>query len=70
MEIITATREYLETVRAKVADARSKGASLTQTQEQLNPEIRNRWTDWDAPIWIDGAIERYYEEVRPQVGVS
>ena len=56
------SRAVAGTVRAKVADALSKGSSLAQTQEQLNPEIRKRWPDWDAPIWIDGAIERYHED--------
>jgi glyoxylase-like metal-dependent hydrolase (beta-lactamase superfamily II) len=70
VEIITATREYLEAVRARVAYASEHGASLPQAQEQLNPEIRELWRDWDAPIWIDGAIERFYEEARLQAVVS
>ncbi len=70
VEIITAAREHLETVRAKVADVSAQGSTLAHTQEQLNPEIRERWHDWDAPIWIDGAIERFYDEVGLQAVVS
>jgi hypothetical protein len=64
VEIITALREYLETVHAKIADASTHGSTLAQAQEQLNPQRREQWHDWDAPIWIDGAIERFYDEAR------
>jgi glyoxylase-like metal-dependent hydrolase (beta-lactamase superfamily II) len=64
VEIITAAREYLKTVHAKVAYASAQGSTLAQAQEQLNPEIREQWHDWDAPIWIDGAIERFYDEAK------
>jgi glyoxylase-like metal-dependent hydrolase (beta-lactamase superfamily II) len=64
VEIITAAREYLETVHAKVAYVSAQGSTLAQAQEQLNPEIREQWHDWDAPIWIDGAIERFYDEAK------
>lgn len=70
VEIITATREYLETVQAKVADAAAQGSTLAQAQEQLNPDIRAQWHDWDAPIWIDGAIEHFYDEVKILTEVS
>jgi glyoxylase-like metal-dependent hydrolase (beta-lactamase superfamily II) len=62
-EIITATREYLETVRAQVTDAIAHGSELADAQEQLNPRIREQWPHWKDPIWIDGAIERFYDEV-------
>jgi glyoxylase-like metal-dependent hydrolase (beta-lactamase superfamily II) len=70
VEIIAATREYLENVRAEVADASARGSTLAQTQRQLNPEVRAQWHRWDAPIWIDGAIESFYQEARPRAGVS
>ena len=70
IEMITTAREYLESVRAKVADVSAQGSTVAQALEQLNPEIRERWHTWDAPIWIDGAIERFYEEVTLHARVS
>jgi hypothetical protein len=54
----------LETVHAKAADASAHDLTPAQAQEYLNPEIREQWRDWDAPIWIDGAIERFYDEAK------
>jgi glyoxylase-like metal-dependent hydrolase (beta-lactamase superfamily II) len=70
VEVIAATREYLETVRAQVTDAVGRGSELPEAREQLNPRIRGQWPDWKDPIWIDGAIERFYEEARLQTGQS
>ncbi len=64
VEILTATREYLETVRAQVTDAIEQGSELAVAQEQLNSRIREQWPRWKDPIWIDGAIERFYEQSR------
>ena len=64
VEILTATREYLQTVRAQVTDAVAHGSELAEAQQQLNPRIREQWADWKDPIWIDGAIARFYEVVK------
>ena len=70
VEILTATREYLQTVRAQVTDAVAHDSELAEAQQQLNPRIRDEWADWKDPIWIDGAIARFYEEAKLQSVVS
>lgn len=59
VELIRATREYLEAVRERVGSARGRG----EDPKPLAGEIRRDWPDWDNPIWIDFAIDRFDAEL-------
>ena len=59
-ELIRASREYLEAVRDRVRAARERG----QDPKEVADEIRRDWADWDNPIWIDFAIDRFDAELR------
>jgi glyoxylase-like metal-dependent hydrolase (beta-lactamase superfamily II) len=57
-ELIRACREYLEAVRDRVREARGRG----EDPKELAEGIRKDWQDWDNPIWIDFAIDRFDAE--------
>ena len=58
-ELIAASREYLEAVRDRVRDARRRG----EDPKAHADSIRRDWPDWDNPIWIDFAIDRFDAEL-------
>jgi len=60
VEVIAASREYLEAVRDRVRDARHRG----DDPKALAGSILRDWPDWDNPIWIDFAIDRFDAELR------
>jgi glyoxylase-like metal-dependent hydrolase (beta-lactamase superfamily II) len=60
--LIEDAREYLEHVRARVDETAAAGASLDEAKNQLEPEIRRRYANWDNEIWIAFAIENFYRE--------
>lgn len=59
-ELISACREYLEAVRDRVRGARERG----EDPKALAERIRADRPDWDNPIWIDFAIDRFDAELR------
>jgi glyoxylase-like metal-dependent hydrolase (beta-lactamase superfamily II) len=61
--LIRDVRRYLEDVRARVRELSGAGAGLEELKERLEPEVRARYPDWDAPIWIPFAIERFHAEL-------
>lgn len=61
--LIGDVRRYLEDVRARVRELSGAGAGLEELKERLEPELRARYPDWDAPIWIPFAIERFHAEL-------
>ena len=60
--LITDARSYLEDVRERVQRA-SDGRSADEVKSELSPEIRAAYSSWDAPEWIDFAVECFYAEV-------
>jgi glyoxylase-like metal-dependent hydrolase (beta-lactamase superfamily II) len=63
VSLVAEVRAYLEDVRARVREAAGEGAGVEQLKEQLEPELRGRYADWDNPVWIPFAIERFHAEL-------
>jgi glyoxylase-like metal-dependent hydrolase (beta-lactamase superfamily II) len=59
VELIAATRQYLEAVRERVRQAHERG----EDPKALADGIRHDWPDWDNPIWIDFAVDRFDAEL-------
>jgi glyoxylase-like metal-dependent hydrolase (beta-lactamase superfamily II) len=62
--LIRQVREYLEDVRARVNERGGDAANLDELKRRLEPEIRERYADWDNPEWIAFAIENFHREMR------
>lgn len=60
--LIAEVRAYLEDVRARVRDAGTE--DVETLKQRLEPELRERYPDWDNPIWIPFAVERFHAELR------
>ena len=58
-EILDAVRTYMQDLAARVAAERAKGLDAAAITAALEPQIRARYPDWQAPEWIGFAI-RYY----------
>jgi glyoxylase-like metal-dependent hydrolase (beta-lactamase superfamily II) len=58
--VITAMREYLVFVRDRVQQMKSQGASITDVENKLDPEVRAKYKDWENPQWIKNAIDNFY----------
>jgi glyoxylase-like metal-dependent hydrolase (beta-lactamase superfamily II) len=58
-EILTAVRDYMLDLGARVAVERKSGKDADAIVASLAPTIRAEHPDWSAPEWIDFAI-RYY----------
>jgi glyoxylase-like metal-dependent hydrolase (beta-lactamase superfamily II) len=58
--LIAAERDYLVTVRDRVAALRADGLPLEQISEQLEPELAERQAGWDNQMWIKSAVDSFY----------
>jgi glyoxylase-like metal-dependent hydrolase (beta-lactamase superfamily II) len=58
-ELIREVREYLEDVRARVAQA-ADGRTAEEVKAELEPAIRSSYASWDAPEWIGFAVECFF----------
>jgi glyoxylase-like metal-dependent hydrolase (beta-lactamase superfamily II) len=58
--LIAALRDYLATVRDRVAALRSDGLPLEAIEEQLEPELSERQAGWDNQMWIKSAIDSFH----------
>jgi glyoxylase-like metal-dependent hydrolase (beta-lactamase superfamily II) len=61
-ELVTAVRDYMLDMQARVREA-GAGRSADQVKAELEPAVRERYSDWDAPEWIGFAIECFYAEL-------
>ena len=59
--LVRAVREYLEWIRSLVREGRGK--ELDELKAQLEPQVQERYSDWDNPIWIGFAIENFRGEL-------
>jgi glyoxylase-like metal-dependent hydrolase (beta-lactamase superfamily II) len=59
-ELIAALRDYLVTVRDRVAALSASGASLEVIEERLEPELIERQSGWDNQMWIKSAIDSFH----------
>jgi glyoxylase-like metal-dependent hydrolase (beta-lactamase superfamily II) len=58
--LIAALRDYLVTVRERVASVLESGASLEVIEERLEPELTERQAGWDNQMWIKSAIDSFH----------
>jgi glyoxylase-like metal-dependent hydrolase (beta-lactamase superfamily II) len=69
--LIRDAREYLSAVRSLVHERHRAGQGLEEMKAELEPEIRERWADWDNEIWIGFATENFYGDLartKPSAG--
>jgi glyoxylase-like metal-dependent hydrolase (beta-lactamase superfamily II) len=59
--LVRAVREYLEWIRSLVREGR--GRELDELKAQLEPQVQERYSDWENPIWIGFAIENFRGEL-------
>jgi glyoxylase-like metal-dependent hydrolase (beta-lactamase superfamily II) len=59
--LVREAREYLEWIRSLVRKGR--GTELDELKAQLEPQVQERYSDWDNPIWIGFAIENFRGEL-------
>lgn len=58
--LIRAVREYLEWVRSLVRER--SGKDVDELKAELEPLVRERYADWDNPVWIPFAVENFHGE--------
>jgi glyoxylase-like metal-dependent hydrolase (beta-lactamase superfamily II) len=61
VDLVQVVREYLEWIRSLVQEGREK--ELDELKPELEPKVRERYADWDNPIWIGFAIENFRGEL-------
>jgi glyoxylase-like metal-dependent hydrolase (beta-lactamase superfamily II) len=59
--LVRQVREYLEWIRSLVREGRER--ELDQLKAELEPQVLERYSDWDNPIWIGFAIENFRGEL-------
>jgi glyoxylase-like metal-dependent hydrolase (beta-lactamase superfamily II) len=62
VELIAALRDYLTTVRDRVAELRAEGRDLEAIESALEPELTARQAGWDNQMWIKSAIDSFHAE--------
>lgn len=62
-ELIAALRNYLVTVRDRVATLHDEGRSRADIEEGLEPELAERQSGWDNQEWIKSAIGSFHAEL-------
>jgi glyoxylase-like metal-dependent hydrolase (beta-lactamase superfamily II) len=60
-ELVRAAREYMLDVQQRVQAGGER--SLEELKAELEPQLREQYSDWDAPEWIGFAIECFYAEL-------
>ena len=56
-------RDYFAWIRERVAELRDQGKSLEEAQDALEPEIAERWSHWDGPIWVRNTVANAYQQL-------
>jgi glyoxylase-like metal-dependent hydrolase (beta-lactamase superfamily II) len=63
VELIAAVRDYLTTVRDRVAQLHAEGRPLADIEEALEPELAQRQDGWDNQMWIKSAVDSFHAEL-------
>jgi glyoxylase-like metal-dependent hydrolase (beta-lactamase superfamily II) len=63
IELIAALRDYLVTVRDRVAALHAEGRGLAEIEATLEPELAQRQADWGNQVWIKSAIDSFHAEL-------
>jgi glyoxylase-like metal-dependent hydrolase (beta-lactamase superfamily II) len=58
--LIAALRDYLVTVRDRVAALRGDGVPLERIEEELEGELSQRQSGWDNQMWIKSAVDSFH----------
>jgi glyoxylase-like metal-dependent hydrolase (beta-lactamase superfamily II) len=61
--LIAAVRGYLVELRDAVARAVDSGLSAVQAVEELEPQIRSRYPEWEQPEWVGFGIRAFHAEL-------
>ena len=61
--IISAYREFLTALRARVAEMKRQGKSSDETATTLRNEFRAKYPDWDQPLRVHSAVTAIYAEL-------
>jgi glyoxylase-like metal-dependent hydrolase (beta-lactamase superfamily II) len=59
--LVREVREYLEWIRSLVREG--QGKELDELKAELEPQVQERYSDWDNPMWIGFAIENFRGEL-------
>jgi hypothetical protein len=59
--LVRKVREYLEWIRSLVREGREREPD--ELKAELEPQVLERYPDWDNPIWIGFAIENFRGEL-------
>lgn len=62
VSLVEAVRDYLILLRSETVSLQHEGLSADQAIEKLAPRIRERYSDWDNPEWIDFGIRCFYDQ--------
>lgn len=63
-ELIDAVREYLVSVRDRVGALAREGRTLAEIEQTLEPELIDRYSDWDNQEWVKSAIASFHRELQ------
>jgi glyoxylase-like metal-dependent hydrolase (beta-lactamase superfamily II) len=61
--LVRAAHEYMTFVRSETARLAGEGHDADAIVAALEPEIRSRYADWDAPEWIGFAIRCFFDDL-------
>jgi glyoxylase-like metal-dependent hydrolase (beta-lactamase superfamily II) len=62
LELVAAARAYMADVQERVR-AVGTARSAEEVKAELEPQIRESYSSWDAPEWIGFAIECFHAEL-------
>jgi glyoxylase-like metal-dependent hydrolase (beta-lactamase superfamily II) len=62
--IVGAVREYMDHVRDETARLAGEGHDADSAVAVLEPELRGRYPEWDAPEWIGFAVRCFHDAAR------
>jgi glyoxylase-like metal-dependent hydrolase (beta-lactamase superfamily II) len=58
--IITAAREYLETLKSETRRVISHGATENEAVDELTQSLQAQYPEWENPEWIEGGVRCFY----------
>jgi glyoxylase-like metal-dependent hydrolase (beta-lactamase superfamily II) len=62
-ELIAALRDYLTTVRDRVAALHAEGRERAEIEATLEPELAERQAGWENQEWITSAVASFHAEL-------
>jgi glyoxylase-like metal-dependent hydrolase (beta-lactamase superfamily II) len=56
-------RDFFVAVADRVAALRGEGKSLEEIQDELEPQLVQEWSHWEAPTWLRNTIANSYSRL-------